>query len=170
MLTPGHIAISYLIIKGFQHFGLPVTQNEILQTIVAGNVMDIDFLVGQFTQKTGEAHHQNISHTPLGAIIIFVVLILLFHPPITIAFILLISLIAHLVLDDVGYWMYKFKLYNTPTNPQINWLYPVTPYHKNKLITGNKNVLLFYLIKAWPVAIFELLITITAVFVFFSIK
>ena len=65
MLTLGHIATSYLISIGAKNAGFPISSNEILQIVVAGNIMDVDFIIGQFTGKTGETHHQNITHTPL---------------------------------------------------------------------------------------------------------
>ena len=57
MITGGHIATSYLLAEGARHLGFPLTSGEIFQIIVAGNVIDIDFVVGQITGKTGEAHH-----------------------------------------------------------------------------------------------------------------
>ncbi len=166
MITGGHIAISYLLAGGVKHFGLPLSSGETLQIIIAGNVMDIDFLVGLVTGKTGEAHHQNITHTPLGAILLWGFLFLVFQPSFVVSLLFLISLFLHLVFDDIGYWMYKLKLYNTPTNSQINWLYPLTTFHKNKLIKGNKEVLIFYLFKAWPVALLELLLILVAIIVY----
>ena len=168
MITGGHIASSYLIAVGAKQLGLPISSTEILQIILASNVMDIDFIVGQFTGKTGEAHHQNLTHTPIGALLLLVVLILLFKPSLIIALLFLMSLFLHLVLDDAGYWMYRLNFYKTPTNPQVNWLYPATPFHKNKLIIGNKKVLNFYLFKAWPVALLELLLILIATIVYFS--
>lgn len=166
MLTGGHISISYLLAEGARSFGFPITSNEIAQIIISGNVMDIDFLVGLVTGKTGEAHHQNITHTPLGAILLWGFLFLVFQPSFIVSLFFLISLFLHLVFDDLGYWMYKLILYNTPTNPQINWLYPLTTFHKNKLIKGNKEVLIFYLFKAWPVALLELLLILVAIIVY----
>lgn len=167
MITGGHIATSYLLAEGARHLGFPLTSSEVLQMIIAGNVMDIDFLAGLVTGKTGEAHHQNITHTPLGAFLLWTILFLIFQPSLIVSLLLLISLFLHLILDEIGYWIYRLKLYNTPTNPQINWLYPLTPFHKNKLIKGNKEVLSFYLFKAWPVALLELIFILIAIVVFF---
>jgi len=167
MLTPGHIAASYLIASGAKSLGFSISSSEIWQVIIAGNVMDIDFIIGQFTGKTGEAHHQNTTHSPLGALLILPILWLIFHPTMPIVALFLIALLVHLILDDIGYWMYKLRFYKTPTNPQVNWLYPITKFHKNKLITGNINVLNFYLFKAWPVATLELILTLAALLLYF---
>lgn len=170
MLTPGHIAASYLIASGAKSLGFSISSSEIWQIIFAGNIMDMDFVIGQFTGKTGEAHHHNITHTPLGAILILPILWLLFHPSISVTILCLIALLVHLILDDIGYWVYRFHFYKTPTNPQVNWLYPITPFHKNKLITGNKKVLNFYLFNAWPVATLELILVLSTVLLYFSIR
>lgn len=168
MLTSGHIASSYLLAEGMKCFGFSLTSKEVLQIIAVGNVMDLDFLVGLVNGKTGEAHHQNITHTPLGAILLWGFLFFVFSAIIvyTVSLLFLISLFLHLVFDDIGYWMYKLKLYNAPANPQINWLYPLTTFHKNKIIKGNKEVLNFYLFKAWPVALLELLLILVAIIVY----
>lgn len=166
MLTPGHIAASFIITAGAINLGFPISSNEIWQVIIAGNIMDMDFVIGQFIGKTGEAHHQNVTHTPLGATLILLILWLFFHPTILIMTLFLIALLVHLILDDIGFWMYKLRFYKTPTNPQVNWLYPLTPFHKNKLIKGNKEVLSFYLFKAWPVALLELLLILVATILF----
>jgi len=166
MITGGHIAASYLLTQTATYFGYPISPVEIMQVIVAGNIVDVDFLTGMVTGKTGEAHHQNITHTPFGTLIIWGVLLLILRPTIVVAVLLLLSLLLHLVLDDIGYWMYKLKLITLVTNPQINWLYPFRAYHKNKLIMGNVEVIRFYFLKAWPVALMETILIIAALFVF----
>lgn len=170
MITGGHIASSYLLAEGAKHLGLPLSSNEVLQIILAGNVVDIDFLIGLATGKTGEAHHQNITHTPIGTLLLFIVLVLIFHPSPLLALLFLFSLFLHLILDDIGYWIYKFGLFKIPTNPQINWLYPLTAFHKNKLIKGNKEVLRFYVIKAWPIALLEFFLIILATIIFIKTR
>ena len=166
MITGGHIAASYLLAEGARRMGFPLTSNEVIQIIIAGNVMDIDFLVGLMTGKTGEAHHQNFTHTPFGAILLWAGLLLLFKPTPVLSGLFLISIFFHLILDDIGYWAYRFKIIKVKINPQINWLYPLTRFHKNKLMIGNKEVLNFYLFKAWPVALLEILLILIATIVF----
>ena len=89
MLTGGHIATSYLLAQTAKSLGLPLIGNEVLGIIIAGNVIDLDFFVGFFTGKTGEAHHQNITHTPLGIILIWVGIHLLFRPSVMLSALLL---------------------------------------------------------------------------------
>ena len=48
MLTGGHIAMSYLLAETPKLFGLTLTNKEILTVIIAGNIIDLDFLVGLF--------------------------------------------------------------------------------------------------------------------------
>ena len=166
MLTGGHIAASYLIAETAKSFGVPVTASETIQIIIAGNIVDIDFFVGLINGKTGEEHHQNITHTPLGAVTLLILLSILFDASVVSAALLGISLFIHLILDDVGYWMYKLGIYKSRTNSQVNWFYPFNKFQKHNLIKGNKEVLKFYLVKAWPVAVIEILLVLIAVIVF----
>jgi len=62
MLTGGHIAISYLLAETPRLFGLTLINKEIISIIIAGNIVDLDFLIGFINGKTGEAHHQNLTH------------------------------------------------------------------------------------------------------------
>lgn len=166
MLTGGHIAISYLLTESATSIGIPLTNNEVLGIIVAGNIVDLDFFAGFPVHKTGEAHHQNITHTPLGILLTWGGLYILFHPSYYASSLLLTSLFIHLILDDVGYWVYRLGLYPLVVNPQVNWLYPITPFHKQPLITNNKTVLKNYLFKAWPIALAEGILIVLAIIVF----
>jgi hypothetical protein len=168
MITGGHIASSYLLAMGAKGLGISVSTSDILQIIIAGNIADIDFIYGMLINKTGEAHHQNVTHTPVGALLFFVGFWLFLTPSLDIAILILLSLFLHLILDDIGYWFYKIKFYKSKTNPQINWLFPFTQFHKEKLIEGNKEVLYFYLFKAWPVALLEIVLIVVALILLFS--
>lgn len=166
MLTGGHVAVSYLLAESAKSFGLPLTGTDVLWTIVAGNIIDTDFFLGFLTGKTGEAHHQNITHTPIGVLLIVLGIILLFHPSLTFSFLLFLALFIHLILDDIGYWFYKLNFLKSHVNPQVNWLFPITPFHKNKLMKSNKDVLKYYLFKTWPVSLTEAGLIVLAVGLF----
>lgn len=170
MLTGGHIAASYLLAQSAKSFGLPLTGNEILGVIAAGNIIDLDFFAGFITGKTGEAHHQNITHTPLGVIFIWTGINLLFSPTTYFSLLLLISMFLHLIMDEYGYWIYRLKLYKSVVYPQINWLYPFTKYHKHELMKSNKSVLNYYLFKTWPISLTEAVLILVALAVFLTRK
>lgn len=170
MLTGGHIAASYLLAQTAKSFGLSLTENEILGVIVAGNIIDLDFFAGFITGKTGEAHHQNITHTPLGIISVWLVANLLFHPSTGLSLLLLMAMFLHLIMDEIGYWAFKLKLYKAVVFPQINWLYPFAGFHKHELMKNNKSVLNYYLFKTWPISLTELVLIVVALVVFFASK
>lgn len=170
MLTGGHIAVSYLLAQTAKSFGLPLTANEVWGIVIAGNVIDLDFIAGFVTGKTGEAHHQNVTHTPLGIIAIWLIANLLFHPSIGLSLLLLVVMMLHLIMDEVGYWAYKLKLYKAVVFPQINWLYPFTGFHKHELMKNNKSVLNYYLFKTWPISLTELVLIAMALIVFYLSK
>lgn len=170
MLTGGHIAASYLITESVSSFGIPLSGNEVLITIAAGNIVDFDLLIGYLNGQTGEAHHQNISHTPIGIFGIWLGINLLFHPASPFSLVLLITMFVHLLLDDIGYWAYKLKLYKLPVNPQINWLYPLTEFHKNQLMKSNRVVLKYYFLKTWPIALIEIILIIISLIVFLELN
>ena len=102
MLTGGHIATSYLLVETAKSIGIPLTNSEIVSSVIAGNISDFDFLYGFINGKTGEAHHQNITHTPFGVLLLWLGIILLFQLATDFSTLLLFSLFFHLILDDVG--------------------------------------------------------------------
>ena len=166
MLTGGHIAASYLLAESAKAIGIPLPNADVLNIIVAGNIIDLDFFIGFFNGKTGEAHHQNITHTPFGILLIWGGMNLLFHPSIYVSILLFISLFMHLILDDVGYWIYRLKLHKFVVNPQVNWFYPFTPFHTYPLVTNNKTILKNYLFKTWPIALIEFVLILAALVIF----
>ncbi len=64
MITGGHIAISYLIAEGGKSLGIPLDSNQVLGVVIAGNLPDVDLLVGLVNGRKGELHHQNVTHIP----------------------------------------------------------------------------------------------------------
>lgn len=159
--------MSYLLAETPKLFGLTLTNKEILTVIIAGNIIDLDFLVGLFNSKTGEAHHQNLTHTPFGILLLYFGWYLLFKPSFLLSILIIISMLFHLVLDEIGFWGYKLGLTKIKVNPQINWFYPFRRFPKIEMMTNNKEVLWFYLFKAWPIALMELILIIIALIIFF---
>lgn len=152
--------MSYLIAEGAKHFGIDLKNEQILQIIVAGNILDIDFLVGLLNGRKGELHHQNITHTPLGALIVGIVLSIIFKVNLVISAIFLLSLFVHLLLDDLGHILAILGIYKRNPKLQINWLWPITKYPNEDRMISNKEVLRYYLIRAWPIALLELMLVI----------
>lgn len=168
MLTSGHIATSYLIAEGAKHFGVNLTNEQVLQIIIVGNILDIDFLIGLLNGRKGELHHQNVTHTPLGALIVLGLLVLIFKTNPVISLIFLLALFTHLFLDDLGHILAILGIYKENPRSQINWLWPITKFSDKDRITSNKETLEYYLVKAWPIASLEILLTIYAIIRFFK--
>lgn len=166
MITGGHIAVSYLLSESTKLFGVTLTNKEVIGVIIAGNIVDIDFITGLISGKTGELHHQNVTHTPIGTILICVGINFIFNPGIILSILLLIVMLMHLILDDIGYWMRCLGLYMPTVHSQINWLYPLTQFREGKLVKDNTIVLKNYLLKAWPVALIEIFLIAIAIIVF----
>jgi hypothetical protein len=166
MLTFGHIATSYILGETLKGVGVPITNPELVIMVIIGNLPDIDFFAGYITGKKGEAHHQNITHTPLGVFGVWLLAIILLKPTTLIALAYLASILLHLVLDDFGYWLYKLKLVHMKMDPQINWLFPLRPYSSHSLIISTKKVLKHYLFSAYPISLLELAISLIAILLF----
>lgn len=170
MLTGGHVAVSYLLVEPAKFINLPLTNTEVLEIIIVGSIVDLDLLLGFLNGKTGEAHHQNITHTPIGVFTIWLGINLLFHPSFQPSLLLLVAMMIHLVLDDMGYWAYKVRLYKSVVNPQINWLYPLTRFHKNQMTRDNKDTLKYYLFSTWPIFLLEIILIAIASIVFLRLN
>lgn len=166
MLTPGHVASSYLLTKSASLIGIDFSFSEVLAVVVAGNLPDVDFILGFFTGKKGELHHQNITHTPLGILILLAVVFILFNTPFALSLFLALSMFLHLILDDLAHLLSRMRLISGKVNPQINWLYPFTKYKKNKLTISNKETLKNYLTKAKVVFYFEAFLVVFSFVVF----
>lgn len=147
MLPFGHIAASYLVADiGSKLFQIQLDQQSMLYIIASGNIADLDFITGIFNKKTGELHHQNITHTPVGLLCFYIIIFILIRPNVNLSILILISYLLHLLIDDLGYWLYKFKLNSINEHPQINWLYPFQKLRFNKeLMINNYSVLIKYM-------------------------
>ena len=167
MLTPGHIATSYLIVEGARNIGVDLNNEQILLIILSGNVLDVDFLVGLFNGKKGELHHQNITHTPVGALIVGLLLVFIFQINVILAALIFLSLFIHLFLDDLSHILSVLKIYKKNGETQINWFWPITKYPDRKVMTSNKEILKYYLTKAWLIASLEIICIAIALFCFY---
>lgn len=164
MLTPGHIAASYILAKSTDLIGYKLSSQEILLVIAAGYALDIDFIVGSLFSKKGDEHHKFPTHTPLFSILLWIVFIAVAGSRVRyiIKLLTLASLLLHLVLDDIGYWFYKLGLQQISSYPQINWLYPFTKFEFSTRNANNKRVLSEYLKKAKANVLLEILLVIIA--------
>lgn len=133
MLPPGHIAASYILIKSAETFGLNLSFPETLAVLASSIILDFDIIFASFLKKS---HHDLASHTPLGILIIWLVIILSFgnHLSPAAKTLILLSLFFHLVLDELGFWLCKLKLQEISEERQINWLYPLTKSPDRKTV------------------------------------
>ncbi len=162
MLFIGHIAASYILAQSPRLFGYEPSSMDLFKIIVFGNVLDLDLLVGFVTGKRGDQHHDLITHTPLFAIVAWVVFSYFFDFNILI----LASLLLHLILDDIGYWFCKLGLQEVSSYPQINWGYPFTTFtSKEKRVAGNKMIISNYLKKAKANVVLEIVLLISAILI-----
>lgn len=163
MLTTGHVAASYVIAKTAQITGFPITNNETLLIIAAGNILDLDLILGSVVGMKGEKHHNLPTHTPLGVILIWSVWLVTFGQYFSNAtnLLLLLALFTHLILDDLGYWFCKLGWQEISKSPQINWLFPFRKFD-TKDETGNILALERYFKKAKAQFIAEFLLVIIA--------
>ena len=170
MLTPGHIATSYILAKSTALFGFTPTPNETTLIIIAGNIIDIDFLFGLIRGKRDDQHHAYITHTPVGIIAIWMIwFILLGHAQLPFINVLIgLSLVLHLILDDLGYLFYRLKLQALSPYPQINWFYPFTKSQVPQPPIYNQQTLKNYFSKTKMSALTELLLIAAALLIYFS--
>lgn len=147
MLTPSHIASSYLLAQIPGLFGLPLTGLEIGVIIFAGNVVDIDFVVGMLFGKKGDDHHAFVTHTPIAVIAMWAVALMFLSDQLRPS-VWLLSLCAgllHLILDDVGYWFYRWGWQKLETPPQIDWFYPFQKLLRRPYEGSNINLVRKYI-------------------------
>lgn len=125
MLPFGHLGASYLLTQLAKPFKKRLFLKEILLILFAGIILDFDIFAGIALDKS---HHDLVTHTPFGAVIVWLILILIFRNISLLAKLLtLASLLSHLVLDEIGYWFYVLNLQAVINQPQISWLYPLRP-------------------------------------------
>jgi len=177
MLTPGHIAASYLISK------LPFKHEEKLSTgdtlfvVLSGNGFDFDFFLPPLFGYPGGIHHYLPTHTPIFGVVLFSVLYLLFRNKFSKKIFILVGLamLSHLVLDDFSHWWGLFGFESElATTPQILWEYPFNfgrkktlqeaiDYYRQNPIT-NVDILAIY--AKSKLFIIEVIIVIVAIAVF----
>ncbi|MBI4359346.1 MAG: hypothetical protein HY577_02070 [Candidatus Nealsonbacteria bacterium] len=131
MLPPGHLGATLILIKTAEAGGGRFSLTEIVLTLAASLVLDLDLLPAQWLKKN---HHDLISHTPLGAFILWLILIALYgnHLSLSGQLLILASFFLHLVLDEVGFWLCRLKLQGISREPQITWLYPRVKFPRRK--------------------------------------
>ncbi|OIP97740.1 hypothetical protein AUK40_02610 [Candidatus Wirthbacteria bacterium CG2_30_54_11] len=125
MLTPGHIAASYLISQ-IPKKKLP--SREIWFIVICGSFLDLDFLLLMLSGYPGGLHHHFIIHTPLFALLLFILIIVFTRHRLSTAALALglVALLGHLVLDDLNYWMGLAGLAaGVSATAQIRWEYPL---------------------------------------------
>ncbi|MFA5828771.1 MAG: hypothetical protein WC841_05455 [Candidatus Shapirobacteria bacterium] len=136
MITPGHIAASYLI------SGFPIRPKEKLRSIetlfivFSGNSFDLDFFLPPLFGYPGGLHHYLPTHTPIFGIVLFSILYFLFRKKFsTKTFILAgVAMASHLVLDDFNHLLGWLNLDSGITStPQILWEYPFNLGRKKTL-------------------------------------
>ena len=170
MLTPAHIAASYLLSQVPSVMKIPITSSEVAAIVLAGNILDLDFLFGTLLGKRGDDHHNFITHTPIFSFTAWMIGYILFSSYFSqLAWIMiLVSMLLHLVLDDIGYWFYKLGWQQISKYPQINWLYPLKDFHKRIIPQSNNMALKEYLTKARVNLIVETSLITAALFVFLT--
>lgn len=166
MLVPGHLASSYLLAESTRFFGHDPTRLDIFTVILFGNILDLDFFVGYVMGKKGESHHRFFSHTPIYAIFLWLLYVLLFNPVTILKILTLISISLHLVLDDLGYWLCKLGLQEESKRRQINWLWPFVSFSKLDALVKDMKASLDLYYKAKINVFLEVLLSIVAIIVF----
>jgi len=168
MLTPGHLASSYIISQIPSWYGDPLLTRDQVFVIIAGYILDLDLLIP--TKKGAANHHLLPTHTPLFAALLLAILTVVFKKFFSpLAFLLSgIALFVHLTLDDVSFWLYKLGFRKECSVPQIFWLYPFDKRRK-KVIKRAQNVTPIKALKLYfthPVSVFlEIVLVGIAVFV-----
>jgi hypothetical protein len=166
MLT-GHVAFSYLLSITPMVFGFSLTKIEQGFIILCGIILDIDFIIPYFTKKEGAMHHFLPTHTPLFCFILMAIFYSLFNKYMSLLTFLFgfLALIFHLILDDIGYWIYKMKIDKKFKRPQIFWLYPFDTrrtYWLKKVNMTNKEAVHFFFKEpyTWKIEVFLVAVSI----------
>ena len=132
----GHIATTYIIAFSLSLiFNVQISWYEMALIIVFANIIDFDYLIGRVFGKKGEAHHSFITHTPFGIFILWLIFsFTVFYKSLwEIKAILLITMLFHLVLDEVQYILYRAGIQPETPHKQINWLYPIKKHEPKQL-------------------------------------
>lgn len=161
MLPGGHLAATYLLIRCANLYGVEFAPSETLLIISSGLLPDIDLAFGFINGKTGEKHHQHITHTPLGLFGIISIFSILFNVRFVTWVISYTAMLMHLFLDDMGYILGYFKIAKKQ-KPQINWLFPIYKYPlAEKRVTSYVEALVGYL-KTYPIFYLEIVLIVIA--------
>lgn len=173
MIT-AHFPASYLLTQLPIVFGHHLSIPEQIAVIISGTAIDLDLFIAKKFVKNSAYHHLLPSHTPLFNIILWLFFILIFNHLLSFLTLclILVAMLFHLVLDDLGYWLSLFKLQKNII-PQIFWLYPFDKrrsYFLNKWQYKTNYILReipkFY-IKTAPINVFlEILLWVVAIGVF----
>jgi len=167
MLPGGHVATTYITIKTAEALGASIDPKETLIILAAGLIPDIDLFFGMVNGKTGEKHHQQITHTPIELFGIAVFLAVLLKLGFVVGAISFFVMILHLFLDDLEYQLSRFRLIRKIAQPQINWLFPFTSYPQSQgRIESYTNALKAYL-KSYPIPQIEVGLILIAVLWYF---
>jgi hypothetical protein len=126
----GHLGFSYLLAQLAGWWGVELSAREVILVVITGSIVDIDLFVTFFVKK-GVSHHNFVTHTPLGAFLIWLALIVGWgaYFSLLVSILLLAALLGHLALDDLGYWLSHWGFQNVPEYPRTNWLYPFRKYN-----------------------------------------
>jgi len=164
MLPPGHLGAAYLLTQINKKLSL----KEVLLILLAGIILDFDIFLGIALNKS---HHDLITHTPFGAIIVWLILIFIFSKSLSRLgkVLVLASLFLHLILDETGYWFYSLGLQSIISQPQISWLYPLKPLFDRLTFSSFYSICSFvwiYLNNARANVLLEIILFLTALIIF----
>ncbi len=136
----GHLATTYIIAFAFSFiFNVQMNWYELILILIFANIIDFDYLIGRIFGKKGEAHHGFITHTPFGVFILWLIFAftVFYNSSVEIKVLLLITMMIHLVLDEIQYILYRAGIQPDTPHKQINWLYPIQK-HKPKQLERKK--------------------------------
>jgi hypothetical protein len=136
MLPFGHLSAGYLISQTPKIKKSNLLVKEVVCITACGLILDFDFFILPLFGYPGASHHHFPVHTPVGIVIMIVLLAILTQFKLSkLAYALgFIALLSHLVLDDLSYWLYRLGIGKFVT-AQINWFYPVNIDQHPYLIT-----------------------------------
>lgn len=122
-----HLPASYILIKSANLLGYHTSFTEGFLILAAGIVLDFDLLTSRLSKKT---HHDLFTHTPLGVFLIWFAFVIIFGGNLSLVgkVLILLSLLLHLLLDELNHWVYFWKTKKTDKLFEINWLYPLTKF------------------------------------------
>ena len=164
MLPLGHLSATYILTQINKKLSL----KEILLILFAGIILDFDIFLGIALNKS---HHDLITHTPFGAIIVWLILIFIFSKSLSRPrkILILASLFLHLALDEAGYWLYSLGLQNIINQPQITWLYPLKSLFERSISSSYYSIGAFiwiYLNNAKANVLLEIILFLIALIIF----